>query len=235
MPSSKTTHQITIDAKSVFLEEYSDIQNSHYLFCYQITIRNEGLKTVQLLNRHWIILDSNSQREEVKGPGVLGLQPYIAPGESHQYYSFCNLKTNFGTMEGSYEMIDSDQNTFDVEIPRFFMAENLNEFDKPLYPRGQVVKHIHDAYKAVVVDYDMYFINDEDIYNHNPHRPSKQQPWYYIMIDKSNAISYVAQEHLKAVTEDENIEHPLLNFFFSGYTDGKFIRNHKTWEDLRAS
>ena len=162
-------------------------------------------------------IDSDSKKDEVKGPGVLGLQPEIAPGEAHEYFSFCNLDTNFGTMEGSYEFIDNDNNTFFVPIPRFFLADNLNEFDKALFSRGSLVRHKTEGYLAVVTDYDMYFINDDDIYAKDESQPAKDKPWYYILINKTNAISYIAQENLELVEEFHEIEHPLVEFFFDDF------------------
>lgn len=235
-----TSYQVQVEAKSIYLEEYSKPKDNNFLFCYKITISNNGSRTVKLLNRHWIIIDSNSKRNEVKGPGIVGLQPELAPGESHQYFSFCNLETNFGTMEGSYEFVDEDNEHFLAEIPRFFLADNLNEFDKPQFKRGAIVKHVRDDFKALVTDYDMYFINDEEIYKKHPGSPDKSKPWYYVLVNKSNAISYVAQEDLKnfvPLDEEEqfSFEHPLVNFFFDGYDDqaGSYLRNEKTWEQLK--
>lgn len=229
--------KVKVTAKTIYMEEYSKAPENNFLFCYKITIKNETNKKVKLLNRHWIIIDSNSRKTEVNGPGVVGQQPELEPGESHEYFSFCNLETKFGTMEGSYEMIDEDNNTFFAEIPRFFLSDNLNEFDKPLYKRGQVVKHKKEEFRALITDYDMYFINDEEIYNKNSSKPARNKPWYYVLIDKTNAISYVAQEHLELDENQENIEHPLLDFFFDGFDskEKKFRRNDKTWEELKRA
>ena len=227
-------HKIQVSAKTVFLEDYSKASENKFLFCYQIRIKNEGDEKVKLLNRHWIIIDSDSHKDEVKGPGVLGLQPELEPGQVHEYYSFCNLETNFGTMEGSYEFIDNDNNTFFVEIPRFYLSDNLNEFDKPNFGRGSLVKHKEEGYLAVVTDYDMYFINDEEIYDKNESSPAKDKPWYYVLINKTNAISYIAQENLEAVENPEEIEHPLVDFFFDGFDGDKYNRNEKTWDELKS-
>jgi ApaG protein len=226
---------VKVSAKTVYLEEYSKPSKKQYLFCYKITIINESNVRVRLLNRHWIILDSNSQANEVKGPGVVGQHPELNPGESHEYYSFCNLETNFGTMEGNYEMEKEDGTTFLAPIPRFFLAENLNEFEKPLYKRGSLIKHKYENFIGVVTDYDMYFINDEELYNKDPHKPSKDKPWYYVLINNTNAISYVPQDHLEKQEEFVEINHPLVDFFFDGKENDSYKRNDKTWEHLRRA
>lgn len=230
-----TDCDIKVVAKTVFLEEYSKPAKKQFLFCYKIQIINESQQKVKLLNRHWIIIDSNSQVNEVKGPGIVGLQPELEPGQSHEYYSFCNLETNFGTMEGSYEMLGEDDKKFSVEIPRFFLAENLNEFQKPLYQRGSLVKHKQENFIGVVTDYDMYFINDEELYNKNSTKPPKDKPWYYVLVNNTNAISYVPEEHLEKQEEFMDINHPLIDFFFDGTENDRYKRNDKTWEHLRRS
>ena len=225
---------IKVSAKTVFLEDYSKAKENKFLFCYKISIQNNSNKSVKLLNRHWIIIDSNSKKDEVKGSGVLGLQPELSPGAKHEYLSFCNLETNFGTMEGSYEFVDQENNTFFVDIPRFYLADNLNEFDKPRFQRGSIVQHKEDGYYAVVTDYDMYFINDEEIYNKDETKPAKDKPWFYVLINKTNAISYIAQENLVPAGEFVEIEHPLVDFFFKDFDDEKYIRNDKTWDELKG-
>jgi ApaG protein len=230
-------NKVKITARTLFLDEYSKPAESKFLYCYKICIANEGTKKVKLLNRHWIIIDSKSKREEVKGAGVVGQQPELAPGESHEYFSFCNLETNFGSMEGSYEMVDEEGNNFLAEIPRFFLADNLEEFDRPQYRRGQIVQHKNNNFRGIIVDYDMYFINDEELYKKCIDSPAKDKPWYYILIDKANAISYVAQEYLEAAEDNSEIEHTLFNFFFDGFDKDKNIykRNGKTWDHLKKS
>ena len=229
-------HGVKVRALTVYLDEYSNPKKHKYLFCYKIQIANESKQTVQLINRHWIIIDSNSKVEEVQGSGVVGQQPILKPNQTHEYFSFCNLETNFGTMEGNYEMLDQDGQSFFAPIPRFFLADTLNQFDKPVYQRGQIVKHKTDGYNALVTDYDMYFMNDEEIYNKNDLKPAKDKPWYYVLIDGTNAISYVAQEQLELNAGDqESIEHPLVDFFFNGFDGEKYIRNEKTWDHLKQA
>jgi ApaG protein len=230
------TSAVEVNAKTIFLEEYSKPSKKQFLFSYKIHIQNNSKETVKLLNRHWIIIDSDSNRNEVKGSGVVGLQPEIAPGHSHEYYSFCNLETNFGTMEGSYEMQNLKTNeTFWVMIPRFYLAETLNQFDKPLYSRGSIVSHKNEDIRGVITDYDMYFINDEELYSKSSNKPSRDKPWYYVLIDGTNAISYIPQEHLKLDDNKKEIEHPLVDFFFDDFDGDKYIRNENTWEQLKRA
>ncbi len=228
--------QIKVSAQTMFMDEYSDTYNKKYMFSYKVKIQNDSSETVQLLNRHWIIIDSNSKQEEVQGAGVIGMQPKIQAGESYEYISFCNLETNFGSMEGEYEFQDQAGNNFLVQIPRFFVAETLNELAKPSFRRGQMVKHKREGFRALITDYDMYFINDEELYKKSSSQPAKDKPWYYLLIDGSNSISYVAQENIELDENQEDIEHPLVDFFFDGFSDelGYYKRNHKTWEQLKS-
>jgi ApaG protein len=78
---------------------------------------------VQLISRHWIITDAMGHTEEVKGEGVVGKQPVLEPGESFEYTSGCKLKTPFGSMRGTYQMVADNQESFDAEIPSFTMTE----------------------------------------------------------------------------------------------------------------
>ena len=97
--------------------------DSQWFFLYTITITNEGHETVQLLTRHWIITDGTGRVEEVRGPGVIGQQPTLAPGESFTYTSGCPLTTPFGMMQGSYQMVTKDEEQFDVTIAPFTLSE----------------------------------------------------------------------------------------------------------------
>lgn len=94
-----------------------------WFFIYTVTIRNEGADTVQLLTRHWIITDGSGRVEEVRGPGVVGEQPVLAPGESFEYTSGCPLAVDVGKMEGSYQMVLEDGEMFDVDIAPFTLCE----------------------------------------------------------------------------------------------------------------
>lgn len=95
-----------------------------YLFMYEVTITNdaESPMGVQLLTRHWIIVDADGERRDVRGEGVVGRQPHLAPGESFTYASSCPLPTRWGTMEGSYHLVADDGATFDAAIDRFYLV-----------------------------------------------------------------------------------------------------------------
>ena len=123
--SKETTRGVRVEVESRFLREKSDPGRNRWFFAYDIRISNDGDDVVQLLNRHWIITDANGQVEEVKGPGVVGNQPILAPGESFEYTSFCPLTTPFGTMEGSYEMVTDGGATFQAAIAQFALSEPM--------------------------------------------------------------------------------------------------------------
>jgi ApaG protein len=93
-----------------------------YVFAYHIRITNESPARVRLLSRHWIIVDADGERHEVRGQGVIGLQPDLAPGQSFQYESFCPLPTPWGTMEGEYLMENETGERFQIQIGRFFLV-----------------------------------------------------------------------------------------------------------------
>lgn len=121
--SDTVTRGIRIIVRPRFVPEQSDPANSQYLFAYHITIRNEGEQAVQLLSRHWIITNGEGASEDVRGPGVVGYQPVLAPNEEFQYTSGCPLTTPVGTMHGEFNMIvvDSREN-FDALIQPFRLA-----------------------------------------------------------------------------------------------------------------
>ena len=123
MPGSEAvTHSIRIRVESRYEERRSRPAHNEWFFSYTISISNEGEHSAQLLTRHWIITDANGEVQEVRGPGVVGQQPILAPGESFKYTSFCPLPTSFGTMHGSYRMIADEGETFDVEIAPFSLG-----------------------------------------------------------------------------------------------------------------
>lgn len=118
--TTQITDGVKVSIETVYQPEYSNPDNEHFMFAYKIRIENLGDYSVQLLKRHWHIFDSNGIKREVKGDGVVGLQPIIPPGEVHEYVSGCNLKTDIGYMEGTYEMLrEVDGTTFEVVIPQF--------------------------------------------------------------------------------------------------------------------
>ena len=104
---------------SRYSPESSQQVQGAWVFQYTVRITNEGSDTVQLLSRHWIIADALEHIEEVRGPGVVGEQPVLAPGESFQYSSWCPLRTPTGTMRGTYQMLGPGGRGFDIEIAPF--------------------------------------------------------------------------------------------------------------------
>lgn len=116
------TEIIDISVSTRYLEEHSDPDADRYAFAYTIGIENRSEEAVKLLSRHWIITDDNEHVEEVRGSGVVGLQPLIQPGQRFVYSSGAVLATEFGTMHGSYEMERPDGETFATKIPAFLLA-----------------------------------------------------------------------------------------------------------------
>ena len=117
--SNTLTEQIRVETESFFVPEESDPRNGYYHFGYRIRITNEGDMPARLIGRHWIIADALGRIEEVKGLGVVGRQPRLAPGESHEYQSCCPLYTRYGNMRGVYHMRRDDGSMFDVAIGQF--------------------------------------------------------------------------------------------------------------------
>jgi ApaG protein len=120
--SNTTTRGVRIIVQPRFVPEQSDPAGGQYLFAYHITIRNEGKVQVQLLSRHWIITNGEGRVEEVRGPGVVGYQPTLKPGEEFQYTSGCPLDTPVGTMHGSFQMVTESGDSFDARIEPFRLA-----------------------------------------------------------------------------------------------------------------
>jgi ApaG protein len=120
--SDITTNGIRVQVKSMYLAESSWPQRNEYSFAYHITITNLGTETAQLVSRHWIITDAEGDVKEVRGPGVVGETPVLAPGASFSYTSYCPLKTNVGTMHGSYQLVRPDGQTFEARIAPFTLA-----------------------------------------------------------------------------------------------------------------
>ena len=120
--SDNTTAGVRIRVAAQFLSEHSNPARGHYLFQYHVVIDNCGEERARLLSRHWIIRDATGETREVRGPGVVGEYPDLAPGEQYMYTSGCPLPTEWGTMEGTYRMAREDGSEFDVAIGRFFLA-----------------------------------------------------------------------------------------------------------------
>ena len=121
--SEAVTNNVRVEVESQYAPEHSQPFQNQWFFHYTVRITNEGEETVQLLSHHWTITDATGHAEEIKGPGVVGEQPVLAPGESFHYTSGCPLKTSTGVMRGTYQMVDEDGGYFDVEIAPFALHE----------------------------------------------------------------------------------------------------------------
>jgi ApaG protein len=117
--SVAVTRKIRVEVLSRYSAENSKPFEDEWVFQYTVRITNEGAETVQLISRHWIITDGLDHVEEVRGPGVVGEQPVLQPGESFKYSSWCPLKTPTGMMRGTYQMIRTNGEQFDIEIAPF--------------------------------------------------------------------------------------------------------------------
>lgn len=120
--SMATTEGIKISVKAVYVPEQSSPRTHRYVFAYTVKIANEGETPAQLRSRHWIITDGEGRIEEVKGPGVVGQQPYLNPGDQFEYTSGCVLPTPRGEMRGTYQMHRPDGREFDATIAPFALA-----------------------------------------------------------------------------------------------------------------
>lgn len=121
--SEAVTRGIRVHVEPQFDPTRSRPAENLWFFLYTVTIRNESSETVQLISRHWIITDEENRVEEVKGPGVVGELPVLAPNESFSYTSGCPLPTATGTMHGTYQMVTQDGEEFDAEIAPFILSE----------------------------------------------------------------------------------------------------------------
>jgi ApaG protein len=120
--SDATTQGIRVQVRSRYLPERSAPQRGEYLFAYAVRISNLGDETAQLVSREWIITDGDGRVQRVQGPGVVGEQPLLVPGESFEYTSFCPLPTPLGSMHGSYRMQRPDGRSFEARIAPFSLA-----------------------------------------------------------------------------------------------------------------
>ncbi|MFM9162949.1 MAG: Co2+/Mg2+ efflux protein ApaG [Methylocystis sp.] len=121
------TNHIQVTAIPDFMPDRSDPEQGRFFWSYTIEIANLGTQRVQLLSRHWLIIDANGRREEVRGPGVVGEQPLLEPGEIFRYASGCPLCAPSGMMQGSYRMTTDNGETFDVVIPAFSLDRPLSK------------------------------------------------------------------------------------------------------------
>lgn len=116
---TETTENIRVTVQPVYLEQQSNPEDGQYVWAYQVTIENLGDRTVQLRNRYWSITDAVGRTQIVQGPGVVGEQPILEPGDRFEYTSGCPLSTPSGIMVGHYEMAGPDGAFFKVRIPAF--------------------------------------------------------------------------------------------------------------------
>jgi ApaG protein len=113
------THDISVSVEPVYLDGHSEPDAGRFVWAYHIVIENSSSRTVQLQSRYWRIVDENGRIEEVRGPGVVGEQPILNPGDSYSYSSGCPLPTPSGTMVGRYQMRDDKGQDFEIDIPAF--------------------------------------------------------------------------------------------------------------------
>jgi ApaG protein len=120
--STALTNGIMVTVRSQYIPERSSVSGRQYAFAYTVTIANQGDTTARLESRHWIITDAGGRIEEVRGPGVVGMQPRLRPGESFEYTSWCVLATPSGEMRGTYQMITDAGAQFDAAIAPFHLG-----------------------------------------------------------------------------------------------------------------
>ena len=121
--SEAVTRGVRVQVVSQLVPEQSSPAERRWFFVYRVRIRNEGDGTVALQSRHWVITDANGRIEEVRGPGVVGEQPVLAPGEGFEYVSACPLPTSHGIMHGTYQMVTEGGEEFDAVIAPFRLGE----------------------------------------------------------------------------------------------------------------
>lgn len=115
-------YEFTVSVRTQYLEEQSEPERGNYVFAYTVTIKNTGQVAAQLISRHWIIVDGNNHREEVRGLGVVGHQPLLAPGANFEYTSGTSIATPQGSMTGSYFCVAEDGEQFEAKIPEFILS-----------------------------------------------------------------------------------------------------------------
>ena len=120
--SQAATRGIRVTVTPSYEPLRSDPASGRYFFSYHVRIDNQSAEKVQLLSRHWIITDALGATENVRGPGVVGHQPHLRPGQSFEYTSFCPLRTPVGTMHGTYTLVTAEGDSFEAEIPLFHLA-----------------------------------------------------------------------------------------------------------------
>ena len=119
MQEIRKKFKVSVNVESIYLEDHSDPMENSYLWAYKVKIKNNCKESVTLISRHWKIFDSNGNKREVKGKGVVGEQPTIKPGDEFEYTSGTPLKTCSGIMHGTYQMKSLGGHEFEVKIPAF--------------------------------------------------------------------------------------------------------------------
>lgn len=120
--SDTVTDGFRVTVQPCYMIEHSKPAEGRFLFSYTITIANESPRRARLRSRHWIIVDADGERNDIRGEGVVGETPMLAPGTSYRYSSFCPLPTEWGTMEGTYLMEADDGEVFEIAIARFYLV-----------------------------------------------------------------------------------------------------------------
>ena len=120
--NNPASYAIEVSVQSRYLEDESAPDRDYYVFAYTVRLQNTGSVGARLVSRHWVITDGNGEVEEIRGEGVIGQQPLLKPGESFEYSSGAVLKTDVGSMRGSYRMEADDGNGFDADIPAFTLS-----------------------------------------------------------------------------------------------------------------
>ncbi len=120
--SERTSYRVAVQVQSRYLPEQSEPDAQRYAFAYTVRLHNAGAVAARLLTRHWLITDAEGRTEEVRGDGVVGVQPLLQPGERYEYTSGAVLKTSLGTMQGSYLMQAIDGTRFAAKIPAFVLS-----------------------------------------------------------------------------------------------------------------
>ena len=124
---SKTTKGVTVTVTPYFLDDQSSPQESHFVWAYQVNIKNSGNSSIKLNNRNWLIIDANGKVINVQGEGVVGEFPTIEPGESYEYTSGTPLKTNNGIMQGFYLVSQDNGEKLKIDIPAFSLDSPYNK------------------------------------------------------------------------------------------------------------
>lgn len=115
-------NKILVEATPYYIDAQSSPEQNRFVFAYTITITNVGSVSVRLMTRQWLITDANGKIQEVNGEGVVGEQPYLHPGDSFRYTSAAMIETPVGVMQGKYQMLSDNGDSFPAEIPKFTLS-----------------------------------------------------------------------------------------------------------------